>query len=204
MNYLQFAKALLDNGYAESTSQSYYKAIFKVERSLGTAVYGASKDSILNTISKLDKGGQHEELGNKSHRTVVNAVKAYNELYEGSKEDLQEQIEDIIEDLPEVEIPEEATDLDLLGDEWKTTYKKWLKLMRNYTGYNYDIGTFIPHFEGSYDDKIEYYMLLSIRDARNNEAHDPTLTTLNEEELCVVKIGILYMKIINNRLNIYS
>lgn len=197
MNSRNYAMALLDNGYAESTSMAYSNAILKVERALSTVVYGADINSVAAVVVKLDKNGSHEALGNQGHRTVVNAVKKYLELILD-----EEYVPAPVAAPAPVEENEPEEEEDAAGTKYEADYKEFLRAVRNYCGYRLkDVSEMLSHYDNKCDQYVEYYMLMSIRESRNVWAHDPTLDTLTPEELDVLEIGRLYMNIISRRLN---
>ena len=198
MNSNEYSRVLLDKGYAESTSIAYSKAIYKIERSLNTNIYGASADHISDVLVSLDKGGEYEKLGNVGHRTIFNGVKQYLEAIVSTGYIPEEVIEDELQDYAHNDQRSGYGD----ADEYNQDYKAFLRAVRDYCGYNLkDVGEMLVHYNNTNDPIIEYYMLLSIRDSRNPWAHDPTLDTLTLEELDQLEIGRRYMNIITRRIN---
>ena len=75
----KFISYLLGRKYAESTTLDYAERVAIVRKS-----EGLSWEEFINNIDKIvldyDMGGKKSELGNKSHRTVINALKRFQEF----------------------------------------------------------------------------------------------------------------------------
>lgn len=75
----KFISYLLDRKYTEKTARDYARRVAIVRESEG--LFGGE---FVNNIDKIvqdyDIGGKKSELGNKSHRSVINALKRFQEF----------------------------------------------------------------------------------------------------------------------------
>lgn len=81
--YDSFYNFLVSKKYSEYTATgnkgtvySYCRAIESVLKKEGIT-WETLTNRIDQTVKKYDRGGIYEEFGNKSHRTVINALKAF-------------------------------------------------------------------------------------------------------------------------------
>ena len=82
----EYEKYLISIGYKQttpsghpSTVYQYLKAIRKVCDEEGINLIGL-KENIRSIILKYDIGGEKEKIGAKSHKTVLNALKRFEEF----------------------------------------------------------------------------------------------------------------------------
>ena len=65
----------------DSTVPAYSRAVEKVIENEGISWVDLEK-SIANIVAKYDVGGAHEDIGNKSNKTVINALRRFSEFVE--------------------------------------------------------------------------------------------------------------------------
>ena len=196
MNQYKYERLLLDKNYAESTSAAYAKAVYKIERALNTKLYGADPDYVAKILVSLDKGGEHEKLGDVGNRTVFNGVKQY--LIAISEEGYTPG--ETAQEAPEEDVVEDITD-DVDYPEFRSLYRNLLRAIAERTGYNFNIvdaeDYFNPNRGGVRDEIFQWYMLKSIRVGKNLWSH----VEEDERDPLFIDIAQLYIKIILNKLN---
>ena len=109
-----------------------------------------------------------------------------------------------IEIIKEIEVIKEI-EIEIIKEEisFKELYGIFLKKVREYSGYKFkEPGEIMDYYNGK-DDPVfkNYYMLISIRGARNANAHDYIKEDLTVEALEEIKIGKSYLNILIERLN---
>ena len=85
----EFENYLISCGYREitpsglpSTVYSYIKSIDKVCMWEGFCSWQQLYDNIGAIVFNYDMGGAKEDLGNKSHKTIINALKRFKDFVE--------------------------------------------------------------------------------------------------------------------------
>ena len=195
MDKQKFKKYMLDSGRSASTCSNYINALKQAGEILNISIFDASEEKLQYFIKEFASGGKHTAIGDINHGAAKAGVKRYYEAMLVNKP--AEVVVDIVEPIETVQ--EESSEE--LEPGFRDLLTQYYKAVSKYSGYNFSSPVEIMDHYNYSDDPIfgdKYYMLISIREARNCWAH-PDKDEQDNEDL--IEIGRRYIKMVLRKLN---